>query len=121
MRFTPKKYDKVILFFFVAFATGTYFTWLFEEQFDQDEWHSSPSRRYKMVDDIIDDKLFIGKSKSEIIEVLGRPVDPMQSEKDILNYKIGTPPSFSEHKREELIFVFENAVAIEAFRIRMDD
>ena len=121
MRFAPRKYDKVILFFFAAFAVGAFFTWIFEEQFDEKEWHASPSRRYKMVDDIIDDELFIGKSKDDIIEVLGQPVDPINSEKDILNYKIGTPPSFSKHKREELIIVFENSVAIQAFRISIDE
>lgn len=121
MRFGFKKYDKVILFFFAAFVITSYFTWLFEEQFDESEWHSSPSQRYKMADEIIDSELFIGKSKDEIIEVLGEPVDPIYSEKDILNYKIGTPPSFSKHKREELIIVFEDSVVIEVFRMRMED
>lgn len=120
-RFVPGKYDKVILFFFAVFSLGALYSWVFEEQFDEKKWHARPSKRYKIVDDIIDDEIFIGKSKDDIIEVLGTPVDPIKSEKDILNYKIGTPPSFSEHKREELIFVFENSVAIEAFRVRMDE
>nr|WP_321221787.1 hypothetical protein [uncultured Psychroserpens sp.] len=121
MRFAPGKYDKVILFFFAVFSIGLFFNWVFEEQFDEKVWHSNPSRRYKMADDIIDDEIFIGKSKQDIIEVLGEPVDPLQSEKDILNYKIGTPPSFRELKREELIIVFENNVANEVFRVRMED
>lgn len=120
MRFAPTKFDKVILFFFAAFVVGGFFFWVFEEQFDEKVWHSNPSRRYKMVDDMIDKELLIGKSKNEIIELLGVPVDLFDTDKEVLNYKIGTPPSFSEHKREELIIVFENSIAIEAFRLRIE-
>ncbi|MEM5563690.1 hypothetical protein WNY78_01170 [Psychroserpens sp. AS72] len=119
-RFIPGKYDKVILFFFVVFSLGSLYSLVFEEQFDEKKWHARPSKRYKIVDDIIDDEIFIGKSKQDVIEILGAPVDPITSEKDILNYKIGTPPSFKELKREELIIEFENNKAIKAFRVRME-
>ncbi|WP_047550020.1 hypothetical protein [Psychroserpens sp. Hel_I_66] len=122
MRFAPKKFDKVVLFFFAAFSIGAFLFWVFEEQFDEKEWHARPSRRYKMVDDMIgDDELLIGRSKQEIIDFLGKPVDPITAEKDVLNYKIGTPPSFSKLKREELIIEFENDIAVKAFRVRMED
>ena len=120
-RFIPGKYDTVILFFFAVFSLGALYSWVFEEQFDEKKWHARPSKRYKMVDDIVDDEIFIGKSKDEIIKVLGTPVDPISTEKDILNYKIGTPPSFKELKREELIIEFENSVATKAFRVRMEE
>ncbi|WP_040280445.1 hypothetical protein [Psychroserpens damuponensis] len=120
-RLIPGKYDIVVLFFFVIFSLGALYSWVFEEQFNAKEWHARPSKRYKIVDDFINDEIFIGKSKADIIKILGTPVDPLISKKDLLNYKIGTPPSFKELKREELIIIFENDVATEAFRVRMEE
>ena len=99
---------------------GGFFFWVFEELFDEKVWHSNPSRRHKMVDDKIYKELLIGKTKNEIIELLGVPGDLVDTDKEVLSYEIGKPPSFSEHKREELIIVFENSIAIEAFRLRIE-
>ena len=108
MRFGPKKFDKVVLFFFAAFAVGAFFIWTFEGQFDAEVWHSNPLKRYKMVDDIIDEEVLIGQSKDSIVELLGQPLDALDTNKDLLHYNIGSPPSFSQPVREELIILFED-------------
>ncbi|MGC1472300.1 MAG: hypothetical protein WA775_06885 [Psychroserpens sp.] len=116
-----RKYDKVLSFFFVAALIGSFLIWSFEAQFDEEKWRTDPSRRYKIADDIIDSDLLIGMSKLEVIDLLGEPVDLIETEVDLINYKIGAPPSFSKSVNEQLVIIFENAKVVEVFRIRTDE
>lgn len=113
MRFAPKKYDKVVLFFFAAFIAGAFFTWIFEERFNEKGWRSNRSMRYKMADDIIDSDLLIGKSKEDIIDLLGVPYDTNLFGKDNIAYRLGRPPSFSQTKHAILIIDFKLGHAVQ--------
>nr|WP_321243936.1 hypothetical protein [uncultured Psychroserpens sp.] len=113
--------DKAFFIIFGVALIASFFTWVFEERFDEKIWHSNPSRRYKMADDIIDSEIFIGMTRSEIVDILGEPVDPLNNVLSLLNYKIGTPPSFSEILREELIINFVNDKAVNVFRVRIEE
>ncbi|MEH6534928.1 MAG: hypothetical protein V7719_00940 [Psychroserpens sp.] len=110
MRFILKKYDKVLFVFFVAMLISSFLIWAFEERFDQDDWRSSPSTRYKMAEDLIDSELLIGKSKDDVIVLLGTFYDTNPNGKDNIIYKLGKAPSFFESKVERLFVVFENEI-----------
>ena len=103
-----KRNDKIGLFFFVAFIISTSLIWLFEERFDQEQWRSNPQQRYKMADDLIESQLLIGKTKAEVISILGYSGFHVDSNQDILTYSLGEQPSFFETEKEYLLIVFIN-------------
>jgi hypothetical protein len=103
-----RRNDKIGLFFFLALIISTTLIYLFEERFDKNQWRSDPSRRYQMVDDIIESQLLIGKTKDEVIFLLGEPNSSISAEKDVFLYRLGNPPSFFESKGEQLFIAFEN-------------
>ncbi|WP_431133594.1 hypothetical protein [Psychroserpens mesophilus] len=103
-----KRNDKIGLFFFIAFVLSTSLIYLFEERFDKNVWISSPSKRHQMVDDVIESQMLIGKTKDEVIFMLGEPNSSVSKEKDVFLYRLGQAPSFFESKREQLLIVFEN-------------
>jgi hypothetical protein len=113
--------DKAFFIIFGVAIIASFLTWVFEERFDEEAWRSYPSRRYKMADDIVDEEIFIGMSRPEIMDILGEPVDPLYDDQSLLNYRIGSPPSFSKVVREELIITFVNKKAVNVFRVRMDE
>lgn len=112
MRLQIKRNDKIGLFFFVAFIISMSLIWLFEERFDKERWRSEPATRYKMVDDVIESQLLMGKTKDEVIVLLGKPNSSSTIEKDLFLYRLGQQPSFFEAKREQLLIVFENQKVI---------
>ena len=65
------------LFTPMAFA-GFLLIWLWflsyypKEDFDQTKWKEQPGQRYQLVDDLIDSEKLIGKSKSEVVDLLGQ-------------------------------------------------
>ncbi|MFD2822832.1 hypothetical protein ACFS5M_04065 [Lacinutrix iliipiscaria] len=103
-----KRKDKIGLFFFVAFAISTSLIYLFEERFDKDLWRSSPSSRYKMVDDIIESQLLMGKTEDEVLFLLGKPNSMISKDSNSFLYKLGNEPSFIKSKKEQLLIVFKN-------------
>lgn len=107
MRLNLKKYDKVLLVLFSAALIASFLIWVFEERFNEKSWSANPSMRYQMADDIIDSDMLIGKSKEDVIELLGLPYKSNLFGKDNIAYRLGRPPSFSESKRTILIIDFE--------------
>ncbi|WP_369998421.1 hypothetical protein [Winogradskyella sp.] len=101
-----KRNDKIGLFFFVAFIISTSLIWLFEERFDKEQWRSNPQQRYKMADDLIESQLLIGKTKEEVISILGYSSNTIESSQEILTYSLGKQPSFFETKKEYLLIIF---------------
>ena len=82
--------------------------YLFEERFDKNEWRNSSSKRHQMVDDVIESQMLLGKTKDEVIFLLGEPNSSISEEKDFFLYLLGNPPSFFQPKREQLLIVFED-------------
>ncbi|WP_299337415.1 hypothetical protein [uncultured Psychroserpens sp.] len=114
MNFGFKKYDKVLLFFFVAFISASSLIWLFEERFNEKEWRSNPTMRYKMCEDIVDNELLLGKTDVEVISLLGEP-DLFSSEQNFqMIYEVGKGPSFFESEEDQLIVIFENSRVVKA-------
>ncbi|MBC2844307.1 hypothetical protein [Winogradskyella flava] len=103
-----KRLDKIGLFFFLAFIVSMSLIWLFEERFSTEQWLENPAQRYKMVDDLIESQILIGKTKDEVAGVLGQPNLRSPEERDAFAYSIGEHPSFFESKREMLVITFVN-------------
>ena len=118
MRFQPKRNDKIGFIFFIAFVLSTSLIYQFEERFDQERWQMQPGMRYKMADDIIEKQLLLGKTKREVIDMLGKSYVTTSLGKGVLVYRLGRPPSFSESKSEQLLVVFEDQEAIKVSRIQ---
>jgi len=109
-----KRNDKIGLFFFVAFILSTSLIWLFEKRFDEAQWKSNRTQRYKMVDNLIESQILIGKTKDEVILLLGQPNYSANTQKDVLAYRLGDQPSFFESRREYLLIIFINQKVDEA-------
>ncbi|MFD2543246.1 hypothetical protein ACFSSB_13010 [Lacinutrix gracilariae] len=116
MNIKLKRNDKIGLFFFLAFVLSTSLTWLFEERFNAEQWHSQPLTRYKMVEDIIESNILIGKTKQEVILLLGEAIPSSLNGKEHLVYALGKPPSFFEPKNEILVVIFENHLVIKVIQ-----
>lgn len=110
MRLRLTKFDKVGLFLFAALIITSSLTWLFEERFTSEAWKTNPSHRYKMVDDLIEHQYLIGKTKDEVIQLLGKPNWIMSSNEDVYLYRIGKAPSFFNTEREELLVAFDKQI-----------
>ena len=82
--------------------------WLFEERFDKDQWRQNPSQRYKMIDDLIESQLLIGKTKDEVVLVLGQPNLKTSERNNAFAYSIGDQPSFFDSQPEHLLVIFIN-------------
>ena len=83
------------------------------KQFDQSQWESSTLTRYEMATDIIESNILFGKTKTEVISLLGKAEPSTLIGKDHFTYSLGKPPSFFETSDETLIVIFENDIAIE--------
>ena len=101
-----KRNDQVGLTFFLAFVISTTLIYHFEDRFDDQLWRNAPSKRHEMVDDLIESRLLIGKSRTEALELLGEPTERMTNGKDALIYNIGNPPSFFKNKNTVLLVIF---------------
>lgn len=112
MKLRLKRNDKIGLFLFVAFAISTTLTWLFEERFNQPQWEIEHTKRYKMADDIIESQLLVGKTKQEVISLLGNASPSTLKGREHLVYDLGKPPSFFERIEERLVVIFDNNLVI---------
>ena len=118
MRLRLKRNDQIGLFFFVAFILSSSLIWFFEERFDKDIWRIERATRYKLVDDIIKNQLLIGKTKDEVVGLLGEPTSKVNLEQESFIYRLGRPPSFFEPKEELLLIIFINQKVIEVTQLQ---
>ena len=102
----------LILIVFVLAAIISYFLIeANEKQFQQSTWNNYPTERYKMRKDIIESELLIGKTKQEVLRLLGEPVISNLTGKEHLIYSLGVVPSFFESDEMQLVIIFEDDVS----------
>lgn len=78
--------------------------------FNQQKWTENTEERYKMSDDIIKNKILIGKTKSEIIELLGE--DFYKYDENHIAYDLGFVPGLFNIDPDVLDIYFENGKVI---------
>ena len=118
MRFILRKYDKVLMFFFVAALISSYLIWVFEEKFEPEDWREKVGIRYKMADDLIDSEFLIGKTKEEVIAELDEPEIETPPNVDYIIYEMGRSPGFSDYATERLVVIFENNIVVKVIRTK---
>ncbi|MBO6605633.1 hypothetical protein [Psychroserpens sp.] len=101
-------FKKVVAILVVAIGISVFLVSIHEDRFDETRWQNDPFSRYKMSKDIIENGRFIGKSKAEIIQLLGQAETSTLTGKEHLVYPLGKAPSFFESKDERLVIIFQN-------------
>ena len=77
-----------------------------KKDFDRSEWKSNVEARYEMSKDIIDSKILIGKTKVEIIELLGAEFYAYGD--NHIAYDLGFVPGFMNIDPDYLDIYFDN-------------
>ncbi len=91
---------------------GLIYLWIFSisyyptNDFDKQTWKSNPEERYKMSEDIIESKILIGKTKQEIVELLGN--DFYSYSENHIAYGVGFVPGLFNIDPDVLDIYFEN-------------
>ena len=84
-----------------------------EKYFEAEAWKEKPAFRYEMSDHIITDSIFIGRTKEQIQNQLGKPEwfgwdDALKANSpDLWNYNLGFEPGAFNHMQECLELTFE--------------
>jgi len=78
------------------------------KDFDQNKWKSNIEARYEMSKDIIDSKLLIGKTKKEVVDLLGS--DFYTHGENHIFYDLGFVPGLLNIDPDFLDIYFENEI-----------
>lgn len=95
---------------------GFVMIWIFSisyyptSDFDQKEWSSNVEERYKMSEDIIESKILIGKTREEVIQILG--TDFLNNNESELTYELGFEPGLFNIDPDYLDIKLENGIVI---------
>lgn len=107
--FTP------IIYFYVFYPLLNIFSsYHHEKYFDAEAWSNKPALRYEMSGHIIDDSVFIGKTKKNVKNALGKPEwfgwdDTIKANSpDKWNYNLGFKPGALNNMQECIELVFND-------------
>ncbi len=78
--------------------------------FDKEKWFTDEEKRYEMSDNIIESNMLIGKTKTEIQQILGDGDNSDQS--DGWYYYLGYRPGFANIDPDVLYIEFKNGKVI---------
>lgn len=76
--------------------------------FNQNEWKSNVGNRYKMSKNLIESKMLIGKTRNEVMDLLGK--DFVSNTESRLIYELGHVPGLFNIDLDYLDIIFENGV-----------
>ena len=78
--------------------------------FDKQKWFADKEKRYELSEDIIDSKMLIGKTKSEVRQLLGD--EGNTDESDYWNYYLGFRPGFANIDPDVLDIEFKDGKVV---------
>lgn len=81
-----------------------------EYQFNQQKWNNIPEQRYELSADIIESKMLIGKTKTEVILLLGE--DFYEYTPDHIAYTLGFTPGMFNIDTDVLDIIFKNNIVV---------
>ncbi|SFC61375.1 hypothetical protein SAMN04487891_11528 [Flagellimonas taeanensis] len=87
--------------------SASYYT---SNDFDKTEWDSNVEERYRMAEDIIDNKMLIGKTRSDVIQILGSKYS--NNNEDYLSYELGIKPGLFNIDPDYLYIKFKNEIVL---------
>lgn len=97
-------YGLIILWFFSMSYHPNY-------DFDKEKWLANKEKRYEFSQDIIDSKMLIGKTKSEVLQILGDKIDNEQN--DNWSYDLGFKPGFANIDPDVLDIEFKKGKVVD--------
>jgi len=92
---------------YMMFFTISYYP---SNNFDKTKWDTNKAERYKMSEDIIESEILIGKTKTEIIQLLGN--DFYTYNNNHIAYELGFVPGLFNIDIDVLDIYFENEKVI---------
>jgi len=104
---TPIVYN-ILIIILISFLFYEYHP---EREFKQESWIENINDRHEMTKDLIETNIIKGKSKDQVIELLGKPFNDFNLQKDstdIWAYNLGSEGHGMGWKFHSLILKFEN-------------
>jgi hypothetical protein len=95
---------------------GIILIWIFSisyystNDFNQSKWTSNIEERYVMSEDIIESKMLIGKTKEELIQILGP--DFSSNTESRITYELGFVPGLFNIDPDYLEIKFDNGIVV---------
>ncbi len=120
--FTP-----VIYFYLFYPLLNIFSSYHHEKHFDAPAWEKKPTLRFEMSNQIIDNQLFKGKTKSEVQKALGKSEwygwdDSIKmNSPEKWNYNLGFKPGAFNTQQECLELVFKNNVVVNSTQYQMEN
>jgi len=96
------------IYLFLIYAFIFYVSYYPTKEFNQKEWTENPSKRYEMTQDIIEKNLLIGKTKDEIVNLLGS--DKYEYDGGHWGYNVGFVPGLLNIDPDVLDIYFKNNI-----------
>lgn len=103
-----------VIYFYIFYPlVNIFITYHHQKYFNQESWQTKSSLRYEMSDYIINENIFLGKTKKEIENILGKPEwyswsDSLKEhDKNNWNYNLGFKPGAFNNKQECLELIFK--------------
>lgn len=102
-----------LMYFYVWYPISTIFLpYHHEKQFDSEAWSDMPGLRYEMIDNMIETEFLMGKSKNEIVNLLGDVewlswnYSTNEFDTDVWNYGLGLIPGAFKDIKEDVEISF---------------
>jgi hypothetical protein len=97
----------VLTWVFVTINSAFIKPWIRSEKFDSSKWIRKKSDRYRMVNDLVENTILIGKTKDEIIKLLGNTTEDGPCN-NCLGYSTNEPDQGFSIDHEVLEITFDN-------------
>lgn len=104
----------------IVFAPLVYFISIFsyiaiisyypEHQFNQQKWNNNPEQRYELSTDIIESNMLIGKTRAEVVQLLGK--DFYEYNPEHIAYILGFKPGIFSIDTDALDIIFKDNIVI---------
>ena len=105
-----------IIYILIMLSFFYFLTYYPTYDFDKEKWKSNSENRYELSEDIIESKILIGKTKTEVIEILGEPDG--NKEENYWSYYLGYVPSLFNIDPDFLDINFENNKVVTVKQLR---
>jgi len=81
-----------------------------DRDFDKAKWLKNKEKRYEYARDLIESGILLGKSKSEVLTMLGKDADTTRT--DELGYDIGSKPAVNGVDQSYLVIDFKSGEVV---------
>lgn len=94
------------------------YPWIRSDKFDSQKWISQKSMRYKMVNDIVNTDLLIGKTKEEVMMLLGNDIEKGPCD-ECFGYSTNDPDQGFSIDHEVIEIEFDNHNIVNSVKLNL--